>query len=80
VNNKPKKALYIHSTGMVESILRYSDERYFDSVTQRRIVVGRHDRFLVMISYSVELSPNITAELNENGEADDIYLDNHTYK
>ena len=35
----------------VESILRYSDERYFDNVTQRRIVIGRHDRLLVMIPY-----------------------------
>lgn len=35
----------------VETILRYSDERYFDTVTQRRIVIGRHDRLLVMIPY-----------------------------
>ena len=35
----------------VESILRYSDERYFDNVTQRRIVIGMHDRLLVMIPY-----------------------------
>lgn len=35
----------------VESILRYSDELYFDDVTQRRIVIGRHDRLLVMIPY-----------------------------
>ena len=35
----------------IESILRYSDERYFDNVTQRRIAIGRHDRLLVMIPY-----------------------------
>ena len=35
----------------LETILRYSDERYFDTVTQRRIVIGRHDRLLVMIPY-----------------------------
>ncbi len=35
----------------IESILRYSDERYFDNVTQRRIIIGRHDRLLVMIPY-----------------------------
>ena len=35
----------------VENILQYSDERYFDTVTQRRIVIGRHDRVLVMIPY-----------------------------
>ena len=35
----------------VESILRYSDERYFDNVTQRKIVIGSHDKLLVMIPY-----------------------------
>ena len=35
----------------IETILRYSDERYFDTVTQRRIVIGRHNRLLVMIPY-----------------------------
>ena len=35
----------------VENILRYSHERYFDTVTQRRIIIGRHDRLLVMIPY-----------------------------
>ena len=35
----------------VESILRYSDERYFDNVTQRRIVIGSHDKLLVRIPY-----------------------------
>ncbi|VAX31933.1 hypothetical protein MNBD_NITROSPIRAE01-951 [hydrothermal vent metagenome] len=35
----------------VERILRYSDERYFDVVTQRSVVIGRHDRLLVMIPY-----------------------------
>jgi len=35
----------------VETILRYSDERYFDTVTQRKIVIGRHERLLVMIPY-----------------------------
>jgi len=35
----------------VEKILRYSDERYFDVATQRSVVIGRHDRLLVMIPY-----------------------------
>ena len=35
----------------IENILRYSDERYFDTITQRNIAVGRHDRLLVMIPY-----------------------------
>jgi DNA-directed RNA polymerase subunit K/omega len=35
----------------IEQIVRYSAERYFDTVTGRRIVVGRHDRELVVIAY-----------------------------
>lgn len=35
----------------IEDILRYSEERYFDNVTQRKIVVGRHGRLLIMIPY-----------------------------
>jgi hypothetical protein len=38
-------------TKKVESILRYSNERYFDTITQRFIAVGKHDRLLVMIPY-----------------------------
>ena len=33
----------------IEEILRYSDERYFDVVTRRQIVVGRHADRIVMI-------------------------------
>ena len=33
----------------IEDIIRYSTERYFDTITQRMIVVGRHDGSLVMI-------------------------------
>ena len=35
----------------VENILRYSTERYFDTVTHRIIVVGRYDKRLVIIPY-----------------------------
>ena len=35
----------------VEGIIRYSRERYFDTVTRRMIVVGKHDDRLVMIPY-----------------------------
>ena len=35
----------------IEEILRYSTERYFDTVTRRTIAVGRHDNRLVMIPY-----------------------------
>jgi len=35
----------------IEDIIRYSTERYFDTITQRVIVVGRHDDRLVLIPY-----------------------------
>jgi len=35
----------------IEDIIRYSTERYFDTITQRTIVVGRHDDKLVLIPY-----------------------------
>jgi hypothetical protein len=35
----------------VEYIMRFSQERYFDNSTGRNIVVGLHDRLLVMIPY-----------------------------
>ena len=57
----------------IEEILRFSGERYYDTVTGREIAVGKHDNRLVIIPYepevgSFEISPNITAELNEAGE------------
>jgi hypothetical protein len=38
----------------IEKILRYSGERYFDTVTNRLIAVGRHDERLIMIPYEKE--------------------------
>ncbi len=35
----------------IEEIMRYSDERYFDVVTRRSIVIGRHGHRTVMIPY-----------------------------
>ncbi|AMM41174.1 hypothetical protein HS1_001371 [Candidatus Desulfofervidus auxilii] len=35
----------------IEDIIRYSTERYFDTITQRVIVVERHDDRLVLIPY-----------------------------
>jgi len=31
--------------------LRFCEERYFDTATHRMVVVGKHDKFLVMIPY-----------------------------
>ena len=38
----------------LENIIRHSDERYFDTETQRAVVVGRHDQQLVMIPYEIK--------------------------
>ncbi len=37
--------------GTVESILRYSSERYRDTATGRLVIVGRHDQRLIIIPY-----------------------------
>jgi hypothetical protein len=37
--------------GEIERIVRFGDERYIDTVTDRRVVVGRHDRLMVAIPY-----------------------------
>ncbi|MGH8551100.1 MAG: hypothetical protein ACRERU_21350 [Methylococcales bacterium] len=36
---------------LLESIIRYSDERYTDTVTGRVIVVGKHKTQLVLIAF-----------------------------
>jgi hypothetical protein len=36
---------------MVERILSFGEERYYDTVTGRKVVVGRHGGLLVMIPY-----------------------------
>ena len=36
---------------VVENILRFSTERYHDTVTGRKVVVGRHGELLTMIPY-----------------------------
>ena len=35
----------------IEHIVRHSTERYYDTATLRRVVVGRHDNRLVCIPY-----------------------------
>jgi hypothetical protein len=37
----------------LEHIIRHSSERYFDTETGRTVVIGRHDRQLVVIPYDV---------------------------
>jgi len=38
----------------LEVIIRHSTERYFDTETERHVVVGRHNLQLVMIPYDIE--------------------------
>jgi len=38
----------------LEVIIRHSTERYFDTETERHVVVGRHNLKLVMIPYDIE--------------------------
>ena len=38
----------------IEQILRYSSERYVDTVTGRMIAIGRHEKLIVMIPYDVK--------------------------
>lgn len=35
----------------IEEILRYSGERYYDTITERMIAVGKHNNSLVIIPY-----------------------------
>ena len=38
----------------IEQIVRFSDERYYDTVTQRMVAVGRHGHRLVIVPYDRE--------------------------
>lgn len=38
----------------IEETVRYSAERYFDTATGRFVVIGRHDKILVMIPYEID--------------------------
>ena len=37
----------------IESIVRYSTERYIDADTGRRVAIGHHDNQLVVVPYEV---------------------------
>jgi hypothetical protein len=38
----------------IEHILKYSDERYFDTSTNRLVVIGKHGKYLVMVPYEID--------------------------
>lgn len=48
----------------IESIVRYGDERYFDTITSRMLVVGKHGEILVTTPY----------ETNDDGTATPITI------
>ena len=39
---------------IIERIVRFSEERYFDTATQRRVAVGQHGSRLVLVPYEPE--------------------------
>ena len=39
---------------IIEQIVRFSEERYFDTATQRSLAIGRHGSRLVLIAYEQE--------------------------
>jgi len=45
---------------VIEDIVRHSDERYFDTSTNRWVVVGKHASTLVMIPYDTTEDGKIT--------------------
>jgi hypothetical protein len=38
---------------ILEQILRYSEEKYFDTATRRMVAIGKHRDNLVMIPYDI---------------------------
>ena len=36
---------------VIEQIVRFSSERYFDTDTRRMVAIGRHARWLVLVPY-----------------------------
>ena len=51
---KYRLSLRGYDLATVEHILRYSSERYVDTVTGREVTIGRHEKLLVMIPYERE--------------------------
>jgi len=39
---------------IIEQIVRFSEERYFDTVTRRMVVIGQHGSRLVVVPYEQE--------------------------
>lgn len=50
---KYRLSLRGYDLATVEQILRYSSERYMDTVTGRMVAIGRHEKLIVMIPYEL---------------------------
>lgn len=48
---KYRLKLRSYDLATVEHVLRYSSERYVDTVSGRMVAIGRHEKVLVMIPY-----------------------------
>ena len=51
---KYKARLHGFDLAIIEQVVRYSEERYFDTTTHRLIAVGRHGSRLIMVPYEKE--------------------------
>jgi hypothetical protein len=51
---KYRAALRGFDLDKLEAIIRHSTEKYFDTQTERHVVVGRHNLRLVAIPYEIE--------------------------
>ena len=49
-----KARLHGFDLTIIEQVVRYSEERYFDTTTHRLIAVGRHDSRLIIVPYEKE--------------------------
>jgi len=45
---------------MIEEIIKYGNERYFDTSTNRKVVIGKHDKTLVLIPYGISENSRVT--------------------
>ncbi len=45
---------------VIEEIIRYGSERYFDTSTDRWVVIGKHTNFLVMIPHEIDGHASVT--------------------
>jgi len=51
---KYRLSLRGYNFATIEQILRYSSERYVDTVTGRVVAIGRHEKLIVMIPYELK--------------------------